>query len=106
MSLIMALPSINKYRHCTIWGSAQVIGPAGQQTYRAIVLINLTSTTAAITTTAILSNSSQLNAAKSVNFQARCTKFSMEVDLDLTQLDLTSILTSALALTSTSDIRV
>ena len=77
-----------------------IIGPAGQQTYRAIVLINPT----AATTTAILPNSSQLNAPNSVNFHARNPKFCMEVYLDLTQPDLTSILTSALALTLTSDL--
>ena len=61
------------------------IGPAGHQTYRAIVLINPTTTAATTATaTAILPNSCQLNVHNSVNFQDRSLKFCMEVDIDLT----------------------
>ena len=61
------------------------IGSAGQQTYRAIVLINPTTTATATTTTntTILPKSSQLNAHNSVNFRARTLKFCMEVDIDI-----------------------
>ena len=56
-----------------------LIGPAGHQTYRAIVLINPTTTTATTTTTttAILPNSIQLNAPNSAIFQARSSRFCM-----------------------------
>ena len=51
------------------------IGPAGHQTYMAIVLITPTATTTVAT--AILPNSSQLNAPNSVIFQARSMTFCM-----------------------------